>query len=56
MAWWGLNGINILQPDQLELCRERGFVGYTVGASTAWLGDDAPRRWSGPAREPTRCM
>ena len=30
MAWWGLNGINILQPDQLELCRDRGFVGYTV--------------------------
>jgi agmatinase len=30
MVWWGLNGINILQPDQLELCRDRGFVGYTV--------------------------
>ena len=30
MVWWGLNGINILQPDQLDLCLERGFVGYTV--------------------------
>jgi agmatinase len=30
MVWWGLNGINILQPEQLELCIERGFVGYTV--------------------------
>lgn len=30
MVWWGLNGINILQPDQLELCRDRGFTGYTV--------------------------
>jgi arginase family enzyme len=30
MVWWGLNGNNILQPDQLELCRDRGFVGYRV--------------------------
>lgn len=30
MVWWGLNGNNILQPDQLDLCRERGFVGYRV--------------------------
>jgi agmatinase len=30
MVWWGLNGINILQPDQLDLCLERGFTGYTV--------------------------
>lgn len=30
MVWWGLNGNNILQPDQLELCRQRGFVGYRV--------------------------
>jgi agmatinase len=30
MVWWGLNGINILQPDQLDLCYQRGFTGYTV--------------------------
>ncbi len=30
MVWWGLNGTNILEPAQLELCRERGFAAYTV--------------------------
>ncbi len=30
MVWWGLNGSNILEPEQLELCRERGFAAYTV--------------------------
>jgi agmatinase len=30
MVWWGLNGTNILQPDQLDLCLERGFIGYRV--------------------------
>ena len=30
MVWWGLNGTNILEPEQLELCRERGFAAYTV--------------------------
>jgi agmatinase len=30
MVWWGINGNNVLQPDQLELCHARGFVGYRV--------------------------
>jgi agmatinase len=30
MVWWGLNGTNIMEPDQLRLCRDRGFAGYTV--------------------------
>lgn len=32
MVWWGLNGTNIMEPDQFELCRDRGFAGYTVGS------------------------
>jgi agmatinase len=32
MVWWGLNGANILQPDQLRICRERGFAAYTVSS------------------------
>jgi arginase family enzyme len=32
MVWWGLNGTNILEPEHLRICRERGFVGYTVGS------------------------
>jgi agmatinase len=32
MVWWGLNGTNILEPEQLELCRERGFAAYTVAS------------------------
>jgi arginase family enzyme len=30
MVWWGLNGTHILEPQQLEICRERGFAAYTV--------------------------
>jgi arginase family enzyme len=30
MVWWGLNGTNIAEPEQLRICEERGFVGYTV--------------------------
>lgn len=29
MVWWGLNGTNIVEPQQLRICRERGFVAYT---------------------------
>jgi agmatinase len=29
MVWWGLNGTNILEPEQLELCAARGFAAYT---------------------------
>lgn len=32
MVWWGLSGANILEPEQLRLCRDRGFVGYTAGS------------------------
>jgi len=32
MVWWGLNGTNILEPEQLELCRARGFAAYTVAS------------------------
>lgn len=32
MVWWGLNGANIAEPEQLRICEERGFVGYTVGS------------------------
>jgi arginase family enzyme len=32
MVWWGLNGANIAEPEQLEICRERGFVGYTLAS------------------------
>jgi arginase family enzyme len=32
MVWWGLNGTNIAEPEQLRICQERGFVGYTVGS------------------------
>lgn len=32
MVWWGLNGSNILEPEQLRICRERGFVGYTAAS------------------------
>lgn len=32
MVWWGLNGTNIAQPDQIELCREKGYVGYTMSS------------------------
>jgi agmatinase len=30
MVWWGLNGTNIMEPEQLQLCQERGFAAYTV--------------------------
>jgi agmatinase len=30
MVWWGLNGTLIAEPDQIELCRDRGFAAYTV--------------------------
>lgn len=30
MAWWGLNGTHIIEPQQFDLCREKGYVGYTV--------------------------
>ncbi|MBB4662010.1 agmatinase family protein [Conexibacter arvalis] len=30
MVWWGLNGANIAEPDQIELCRDRGFAAYTT--------------------------
>lgn len=30
MAWWGLSGSNIAEPDQIELCRDNGYVAYTV--------------------------
>jgi agmatinase len=30
MVWWGLNGTNIMEPEQLRLCRDRGFAAYTV--------------------------
>lgn len=36
MVWWGLNGSRngslLLEPAALELCRERGFAGYTVAS------------------------
>jgi arginase family enzyme len=32
MVWWGLNGTNIAEPEQLRICEERGFVGYTVAS------------------------
>jgi arginase family enzyme len=32
MVWWGLNGSNILEPEQLKICRERGFSAYTVSS------------------------
>jgi agmatinase len=32
MVWWGLNGTNIAEPEQLRICEERGFIGYTVGS------------------------
>ncbi len=32
MVWWGLNGANILEPEQLEICRDRGFAAYTVAS------------------------
>lgn len=32
MVWWGLNGSNILEPEQLKICRERGFSAYTVAS------------------------
>lgn len=30
MAWWGLNGTHITEPEQFEICRDRGYAGYTV--------------------------
>ncbi len=30
MVWWGLNGTHIAQPDQIELCRDKGYAAYTV--------------------------
>lgn len=32
MVWWGLNGTNIAEPEQLRICAERGFVGYTAAS------------------------
>jgi agmatinase len=32
MVWWGLNGANIAEPDQLRICRERGFAAYTLSS------------------------
>ncbi len=32
MVWWGLNGSNVLEPEQLKICRERGFSAYTVAS------------------------
>jgi agmatinase len=32
MVWWGLNGRNIAEPEQLRICRERGFVAYTASS------------------------
>lgn len=30
MVWWGLNGTNIAEPDQIALCRDKGYAGYTT--------------------------
>lgn len=30
MVWWGLNGTHITEPEQFEICRDRGYAGYTV--------------------------
>lgn len=30
MVWWGLNGTHITEPEQFEICRDRGFAAYTV--------------------------
>ncbi|HET6509711.1 MAG TPA: arginase family protein [Baekduia sp.] len=30
MVWWGISGSRVMEPDQLELCRDRGFAAYTV--------------------------
>jgi agmatinase len=30
MVWWGLNGGNIVEPNQFDEMERRGFVGYTV--------------------------
>ncbi len=32
MVWWGLNGTNILEPSQFDICKERGFAAYRVGS------------------------
>jgi arginase family enzyme len=32
MVWWGLNGANIAEPEQLLICRERGFSAYTLAS------------------------
>jgi agmatinase len=32
MVWWGLNGTNIAEPEQLRICRDRGFLGYTAAS------------------------
>ena len=29
MVWWGLNGANIAEPEQIEIMRDRGYAGYT---------------------------
>lgn len=32
MVWWGLNGANIAEPEQLRICKERGFSAYTLAS------------------------
>lgn len=32
MVWWGLNGTNIAEPEQLRICRDRGFSAYTLAS------------------------
>jgi agmatinase len=32
MVWWGLNGTNIAEPEQLRICKERGFAAYTASS------------------------
>jgi agmatinase len=32
MVWWGLSGTNIAEPEQIEICRERGFAAYTLAS------------------------
>lgn len=32
MVWWGLNGTNIAEPEQLRICKERGFAAYTAAS------------------------
>jgi agmatinase len=30
MVWWGISGSRVMEPDQLRLCRDRGFAAYTL--------------------------